>query len=387
MYPIFIYLLQQWRHKKHGLLKPLPIPGRIWSEITIDFITGLPKSDECRTIQVITDRFSKAKSYEAVKDGDLTAEASAARFVNRHVRYHGFPHGIVSDRGVQWVNAFWKRVCELVGVQRRLSTAYHPETDGATERENQELERYIRCFISYSQGDWAELLPIAELAANNRSSATTGFSPFFLTHGYEVDPIEIHEEVADNSITLMPKRHAEAMVYKLREAQQIAEAAMASAQQAQEEAANRSRAPAPLYKVGDKVRPHLRNIATDRPCKKFDWIHGKYTVTEVISSHTYRLDVPRGIHNVFHTWLLRPVADDPLPSQNQTDHRPSAIIANETGEEEWAVEEILDLRNYGRGRGLRKEALVKWVGYHAPTWEPIENVKDTAAMEKYEEGL
>ena len=222
-----------WRNKKLGLLKPLPVPDRIWSEITIDFITGLPVSQGCSTIQVITDRLSKAKSYERVEEGGLTAEASAMRFLDRHVRYHGFPRSIVSDRGAQWANIFWKHVCELVGIQRCLSTAYHPETDGATERENQELERYIRCFVSYSQDNWAELLPIAELAANNRKNTSTGFSPFFLTHGCEVDPIEVQDEVFLKSNGSNPKERAENMVLKLQEAQRIAETAMASAQQAQ----------------------------------------------------------------------------------------------------------------------------------------------------------
>lgn len=256
-----------WRHKKQGLLKPLPVPDRIWSEITIDFISGLPLSNGCSTIQVITDRLGKGKSYEAVKEGQLSAEATAMRFVDRHVRYHGFPRGIVSDRGVQWVNVFWKKVCELVGIQRRLSTAYHPETDGATERENQELEKYIRCFVSYSQRDWTNLLPIAELAANNRNSSTTGFSPFFLTHGYEIDPIEIKEDIIDLTSEVAPAQKAIRLVSKLRQAQQMAEAAMATAQQAQEVAANRSRAPSPEYKVGDKVRLNLRHVQTDRPCK------------------------------------------------------------------------------------------------------------------------
>lgn len=372
-----------WRDKKQGLLKPLPIPDRIWTDITIDFITGLPLSNGCTTIQVITDRLSKTKSYESVQDGKLTAEESAWRFIDRHVRYHGFPRSIVSDRGVQWVNIFWKRVCELVGIQRCLSTAYHPETDGATERENQELERYIRCFISYSQENWTELLPVAELAANNRKSASIGMSPFFLTHGYEVDPIEAGEEIKINDNSTSPKTKAEAMVKKLREAQQIAEAAMASAQQAQENIANRYRTPAPKYKIGDKVRLNLRHIRTDRPCKKFDWIHGKYTVIGIVGSHSIRLNVPKGIHNVFHTWLIRPVPNDPLPSQSITDYQPPCIIGD-SNEEEWGVEAILDVRIHNRGKRARKEALVKWTGYQTPTWEPMENVEDTAAMERYE---
>ncbi|KAI0996852.1 hypothetical protein K3495_g11332 [Podosphaera aphanis] len=281
----YITISGKWATKlklpQQELLRPRRAQGvsQGMDEITVDFISGLLLSDGCTTIQVITDRLSKAKSYQAVNEGELTAEATASIFVERHVRYHGFSQGIVSDRGVQWVNAFWKRVCELIGIKLRLSTAYHLETDGATKRENQELERYIRCFVSYSQEDWTDLLSIAELAAKNRNSASTGFSLFFLTHGYNVDPEQTRDGVTTTINPRTPVQKAENMVTKLREAQRMAGAAIVSAQQNQEAAADRGRAPAPEYKVGGKVRLNLRHVQTDRPCKKFDWLHSKYTAT------------------------------------------------------------------------------------------------------------
>ena len=114
---------------------------------------------------------------------------------------------------------------------------------------------------------------------------------------------------------------------------------MAAAQEGQEEYANRHRQAAPAYQVGQKVWLDLRNIKTNRPSKKLDARHAKFTVLEKIGSHAYRLDTPPGIHNVFHTYLLRPAADDPFPSQKQTDWQPPAII-NDEGEEEWEVERI-----------------------------------------------
>ena len=99
-----------WRQKKWGLLKPLPIPNRIWREISIDFITELPETPEgFTTCQVITDRLGKGVFYDAVKE--LSAEASAKQFIKGYVRHHGFPDAITSDRGTQWVNAFWKYIC------------------------------------------------------------------------------------------------------------------------------------------------------------------------------------------------------------------------------------------------------------------------------------
>ena len=90
-------------------------------------------------------------------------------------------------------------MCERLGIQRRLSTAYHPQTDGATERANQELEAYLRIFISFEQKDWAQLLPVAMIALNNRTNTLIRVSPFFMTHGYYGALVE-REEDEDRSL-------------------------------------------------------------------------------------------------------------------------------------------------------------------------------------------
>ena len=106
---------------------------------------------------------------------------------------------------------------------------------------------------------------------------------------------------------------------------------------------------------------NLKNITTDRPFKKLDWKNAKYTVLEVISSHSYRLDTPPGIHNVFHASLLKRAAADPFPNQRQGNSWPPAIMVD--GEKEWEVERILRKRTKGRQR----QVLVKWKGYLNPT--------------------
>jgi len=97
------------------------------------------------------------------------------------------------------VCAFWKRVCQLLKINRHLSTAYHPETDGSTEQKNQVLETYLSAFIAYTQNNWAEYLPSAELTINNRNATSTGISSFFMMHGYNVDPIQIDEELEERN--------------------------------------------------------------------------------------------------------------------------------------------------------------------------------------------
>jgi hypothetical protein len=377
-----------WRDKRWGLLKPLPIPNQVWREISMDFITGLPpaRSSGESSCLVIVDRFSKGVMFEPVSD--MSAEGTADVFIKSFYRHHGLPAAITSDRGSQWVNAFWKRVCQLVGIERRLSTAFHPETDGSTEQKNQVLEAYLSAFVAYTQDDWAEHLASAELAINNRNATSTGISPFFMMHGYNVDPIQVSEELNERDernehACLSPIARGEQVVKRLKDAREWAEAAIATAQQTQEQYANRHRQPAAQFQIGDKVWLNLKNIKTDRPSKKLDWRHAKYTVTRVIGSHTYELDVPPGIWNRFHVTLLRPAATNPLPSQQQDDTQPPAIISDD-GHAEWEVEEILRARSRKRGRGYQRQVLVKWKGYALPTWEPLRAMEETAALDEFE---
>ena len=169
---------------------------------------------------VITDRLSKGVILEGLKE--ITAEAVAECFVRCFYRYHGFPKAIVSDRGVQFVGDMWTRVCRLLRVVRRISTAFHPKTDGSTERINQQVETYLRAFISYAQDDWEFLLAMAQLSINNREAASTGVSPFFLTHGYNMDVVQLEGELQSYVVTESPTQKADNLVRRLRDAFQWA---------------------------------------------------------------------------------------------------------------------------------------------------------------------
>ena len=377
-----------WRDKKKGLLKPLPIPDRVWTEISMDFVTDLVPGERtgATVLLVITDRFGKGTILVPVPQGSWDAEGFAALFLDQYVSHHWIPKAITSDRGVQFVNGFWKKLCELLKIERRLSTAYHPETDGATERRNQEVETYLRTFVAYNQTDWDKLLPMAQIALNNRPAATTGVPPFFLTHGWHPNNIDVPEPAGNTENPRTPTERGEAVADKLRDAKEFAEAALATAQQSQEHYANQHRTAPLTFHVGDKVWLNLKNISTTRPVKKLDWIHAQYTVTRTFpqSPHFYELNVPRGIEKKFHISLLRPAAADPLPSQEQDDTQPPAIVSS-NGDEEYGVERILCCRTKRMGRGTRREALVKWIGYIDPTWEPLTNLQETEALEEFEQ--
>ena len=369
-----------WRERRRGLLSPLPIPDRFHSELSIDFITDLPARNrgDPRFLMVITDRLIKSVTLEAMDT--MEAEACAERFLQCHYRFHGFPSAITSDRGSNRVGDFWRRLCELVGIEQRLSTAYHPETDGATERMNQEIQAYLRVFITYAQYDWPQLLPTAMLAINNRNSSL-GLSPFFLTHGYHVEPIG---QVRGKEKASPPAKMAEDFVGRLREAQEFAQAAMASAQQRMEDNANQKRSQAQTLKPGDLVWLNLKNIQTPRPKKKLSWLNAKYRVTKTISPHVVELDVPPGIFNKFHVDLLKRASDDPLPSQKVDDSQPPPLIpAAQRRPAMWEVERIMRAELRPRGRGHRRDVLVKWRGYEKPTWEPRVNLEHTTLYNEF----
>ncbi|KAI0994130.1 hypothetical protein K3495_g14053 [Podosphaera aphanis] len=380
-----------WREQKKGLLRPLPIPDRFNSEIGIDFMTDLPARtiDDARYMMVVVDRLKKSVALEEMTS--MKAEDCAKVFLKLHVRHHGFPVHITSDRGSNWAGDFWTELCRLTGMKQRLSTAFHPQTDGATERMNQEILAYLRSFVTYTQFDWKDLLPCAMLAINNRTSSAMGMSPIFAEHGSHVEPIQQVEEIGTPS---EPAKRAQIFVKRLREAEKLAQAAMASAQHRMEEYSNRSRKEAEQFREGGLVWLTLRNIETLQLSKKLAWMNAKYKVIKVVDSHSVELNTPTGIWPRFHVDLLKRAATDPLPSQIIDDAQPPPVLPEEQNgllhknhdevEPEQFVERILRAENRKIGRGYRRLLLVKWRGFAEPTWEPRINLEETEALDKFE---
>ncbi|KAI0992660.1 hypothetical protein K3495_g15525 [Podosphaera aphanis] len=228
------------------------------------------------------------------------------------------------------------------------------------------------------------------LAINNRTRSSLGISPFFAEHGYNVEPIQ---QVSPMEKPSAPAKRAQGFLKRLREAEQLAQAAMASAQQRMEEYANKKRNEAEIFRVGDKVWLNLKNIQTPQLSKKLSWTNAKYQVTKVVDSHCVELNTPSGIWPRFHVDLLKRAATDPLPSQIVDDLQPDPIeqhdpdITNENvsaHENEHVVERILRAESRKIGRGRRRLLLVKWKDFAGLEWEPRENLEETEALDIFE---
>jgi len=148
----------------------------------MDFVTGVPRSKDHGDIWVVVDRLTKQRRLVPCST-TVDARHLADLFLQHVFRLHGLPRTITSDRGPQFACAFWHRLCAQLGIEPRLSTAFHPQTDGQTERMNAVMEQYLRSYVKYLQDDWADWLPIAKFASNNHTSKTTTVSLFFANLG------------------------------------------------------------------------------------------------------------------------------------------------------------------------------------------------------------
>ncbi|GJY18644.1 putative reverse transcriptase domain-containing protein [Tanacetum coccineum] len=166
-----------------GLLVQPPIPEWKWDNITMDFITKLPKSSQgFDTIWVIMDRLTKSVHFLPIREND-PLDKLARLYLNMIVARHGIPTSIICDRDGRFTSNFWKSFQKALGTDVSMSTAYHPETDGQSERTIQTLEDTLRaCVIDFDKG-WVKNLPLAEFSYNNSYHASIKAAPYEALYG------------------------------------------------------------------------------------------------------------------------------------------------------------------------------------------------------------
>ncbi|MBW0497694.1 hypothetical protein O181_037409 [Austropuccinia psidii MF-1] len=286
-------------HKKFGLLKPIQIPNGPWICLSMDFITQFPLSNKFDSILVIVDTFSKMAVFIPPMSS-ITSLDLAHLFIKNIFSKDGLPSSIVSDRDPLSVSSFWTNLFHQLKISRDLSTAYHPETDGQTERVNQILEKYLWMYVSYHQDNWNTWLPLAEFAYNNSDLSSTKQSPFFTVDGRDpqFDSAHITQENTkvikkNQSVQQDVKRELEVSINWFKRY------------------ADKSRASPPYFNPGDMVCLSSKNIKSTRPTKKLSetWL-GPFPILKKVSTHAYHLKLPsqwKSIHPGFHISLLEPV--------------------------------------------------------------------------------
>ena len=292
---------------------------------------------------------------------------------------HQTPREIITDRGSLFTSTFWQNLLRGLGSKPKLSTSFHPQTDGQTERTNQTLEQYLRIFSNNPQDNWVELLPMAQFAYNSSRSSTTRRTPFYANYGYE--PTAYREEIAPKtSIPMLNGSQGinEQAARRVQELRSLHEKLRQQIAQQNEKAsiqANKKRIKGPILKGGDKVYLSTKNLPTGRPSKKLDAVRiGPFEVKKRIKEVNYELRLPRNmrIRPVFHVSLLEPApADAPL----ETD------IEMEPDQKNYEVDQLLDVRKFGN----QWRYLIRWKNY-APeedSWEPLKCLNCPQSLEQF----
>ncbi|KAK1602162.1 hypothetical protein QYE76_017205, partial [Lolium multiflorum] len=326
----------------HGLYIPLPIPYAPWSDISMDFVLGLPRTKHGHdSIFVVVDRFSKMAHFIPCHKSD-DASHIASLFFREVVRLHGIPASIVSDRDVKFMSYLWKSLMAKFGVKLLFSSSSHPQTDGQTEVVNRSLSTLLRTLVKKNLKSWEDCLPHAEFAYNRAKHSTTLRSPFMIVYGFEpptaldILPLPLHQRINmdfDERTTAMKKLHEETRAtiqdHVLRQATRI-------------NAKKKER----VFEEGDLVWVHLRKerFPQERNSKLKPRGDGPFKVLKRINNNAYVIDIPTSkylVSNTFNisdlsphhgdeegqesrTTLSQGGGDDVAPLTNDTTSRPTS---------------------------------------------------------------
>jgi hypothetical protein len=320
---------------------------------------------------------------------NITAEDLAVIFFNNWYCENGLPDDIVCDCDKIFVSRFWKALTKLSGVKLKMSTAYHPETDGSSERSNKTINQMLRYHVRRNQKGWVRALPRIRFQIMNTVNASTGFSGFQLHLGRSP---RVMPQIVPNTLPLELQTAGNAASDIIRRlTDDVAEARdnllLTKITQAYHTSA--SRAPDPMYNKGDMVmlstanrRHEYKKKGEKRSAKFFPRWDGPY---RIINSHpeasTYTLDIRTNTYPVYHTAQLKKhhANDNNLFPSRQLAH-PGPIVTSE-GFEEYSVEEIIDSRRRGRGY----QFLVRWLGYgpEHDEWIASAELNDCEALDRW----
>ncbi|KAJ9539506.1 LOW QUALITY PROTEIN: hypothetical protein OSB04_032239 [Centaurea solstitialis] len=326
--------------RPHGKLQPLDIPVWKWEHITMDLITKLPRTPRnVDAIWVIVDRLTKSAHFIAINESS-SSEKLADIYVKEIVARHGVPVTIISDRDVRFTSRFWSKFHEDLGTKLQLSTAFHPQTDGQSERTIQTLEDMLRACVLDFGGSWDTYLPLAEFSYNNSFHASIGMPPYEMLYGRRCRTPVCWGEVGQRELG------STEIVQKTTESIELIREHLKTAQSRQKSYADKRRSDLE-FSVGDKVllkvSPWKGVIRFRKRGKLGPRFIGPFKVVARLGKVAYRLELPPElslIHDTFHVSQLRkcladesahiPIDDIQVDERLNYVERPIAILERKT---------------------------------------------------------
>ena len=291
--------------KPHGKLQPLAVPEWKWDEISMDLVVKLPRTVKGHdSIWVVVDRLTKSAHFLPIRESWPT-ERMVEIYVSEIVKRHGVPLAIVSDRDTRFASRIWNAVQERMGTRLKMSTAYHPQTDGQSERTIETLEDMLRACVIDFGGSWDKHLPLIEFAYNNSYHSTIGMAPFEALYGRKCRTPTCWSEAGEKPVA------GPELILETTEKINAAREHMKAARDRQKSYADKRRKNLE-FQAGDfvmlKVSPWKGVIRFGKRGKLSPRYIGPFRILQRIGPVAYKLELPEelsGIHNVFHVSNLR----------------------------------------------------------------------------------
>jgi hypothetical protein len=353
------------RSKSPGLLQPLPVPNSAWQVISMDFIEGLPLSTTFNCVLVVIDLLTKYGHFIPLRH-PFTAASVAKAFFQTVYRLHGLPSSIISDRDRIFTSHFWSELFKMADVSLCRSTAYHPQSDGQTERLNQCLETYLWCYVHACPNKWSQWLPSAEFWYNTCFHSVIGRSPFEALYGYPPRLLAVDPSIVSHPDVTMWVSDRQWMDQLLQHHLNRAQHRMKK--QSDQHRSERS------FSIGDfvylKLQPYVQTSLAPRSHQKLAFrFFGPFRILACVGSVAYKLDLPSHstIHPVFHVSQLKKAVG---ATHQVIPTLPSDFAIH------LAPEQILQTRMVTRRTSTIPQVLVKWNNLPSAlaTWEDFEVV-------------